>query len=354
MHYQKRRPPEGARPGTLILPEGAPAPRLRVLRYGPESFEERDLEDAREIDGLLEEGQVLWLDVQGLGDEATLRHLAEVFRVHPLALEDIVNAPQRPKSHAYEHNHLLITRHLELHDDVTLRQEQVSLLVGEGYVVSFQEDYSDAFAIVRERLKSGHNLFRETGADYLAYALIDTIIDSYYPVLERLSDHLERLDARVLDPKADAIAALSQAKHTITQLRRVLWPQRDVMNRITRDDVRFLSPRVRLFFRDVHDHTEHAVEVVESFREVVTSQMSVYLSVVSNRTNNIMRVLTIISTIFIPLTFISGVYGMNFRHMPELQQPWGYPAVLLFMLVISLGQLLLFWRMGWLRSSQRG
>src|SRR5690606_27636971 len=126
------------------------------------------------------------------------------------------------------------------------------------------------------------------------------------------------------------------------------------MNRITRDDVRFLSPRVRLFFRDVHDHTEHAVEVVESFREVVTSQMSVYLSVVSNRTNNIMRVLTIISTIFIPLTFISGVYGMNFRHMPELQQPWGYPAVLLFMLVISLGQLLLFWRMGWLRSSQRG
>lgn len=354
MHYQKRRPPEGARPGTLMLPEGAPAPRLQVIRYAHDSFEERALADVREIDTLLEEGKVLWLDVQGIGDEATLRHLAEVFRIHPLALEDIVNAPQRPKSHAYEHNHLIITRYLELHDGVELRQEQVSLLVGEGYIVTFQEYCGDGFDMVRERLRGGHNLFREAGADYLAYALIDTIIDSYYPVLEQLSEHLERLDGRVLDPKVDAIAELREAKHTITRLRHVLWPQRDVMNRIARDDVRFLTPRVRIFFRDVHDHTEHAVEVVESFREVVTSQMSVYLSVVSNRTNNIMRVLTIISTIFIPLTFIVGVYGMNFRNMPELTQPWGYPAVLLVMLFISLVQLALFWRMGWLRSGQRG
>ncbi len=354
MHFKKRRPPRGARPGTLVLPDDALSPKLRVIRYDSESLDEHDLSDVEELPALLAPGKVLWLDVQGLGDEALLKRLGEIFRIHPLALEDIVNTPQRPKSDAYEHNHLIITRYLALLDTPELEQEQVSVLVGDGYIVTFQEYYGDNFDPVRERLRSGHTVIRAAASDYLAYALVDAIIDAYYPVLEGLSDYIEELDERVLtEASRDSLAELTEMKRTLTRLRHVLWPQRDVMNRIARDEVPFLSAKVRLFFRDVYDHTEHAAEVVESFREVVTNQMNVYLSVLSNRTNDVMRVLTIMSTIFIPLTFLAGVYGMNFQDMPELVHPWGYPTLLIAMGVISMAQLLFFWRLGWIGWPRR-
>lgn len=354
MHFKKRRPPRGARPGTLVIGENAQAPKMRVMHYDHESFEEHDVTDPAELERLLQPGKVTWLDVQGLGDEALLRRLAEIFKIHPLAIEDVVNAPQRPKSDAYEHNHLLITRYITVKEVPELEQEQVSVLIGDGYVITFQERYGDNFDPVRERLRSGHHLFRNTGPDYLAYALIDAIIDAYYPVLEELSDYIEELGEAVLtEASVQSLEDLGELKHTLTQLRRVMWPQRDVMNRVVRDDVPFITPKVRLFFRDVYDHTLQATEVVESFREVVTSQMNTYLSVVSNKTNDVMRVLTIMSTIFIPLTFLAGIYGMNFRHMPELEHSWGYPTLLLVMGCISFGQLAFFWRLGWIGRSRR-
>lgn len=354
MHFKKRRPPRGARPGTLVIGDDASAPRMRVIKYDGSALEERDLKDPDELASMLEPGKIVWLDVQGLGDEALLKRLADIFKMHPLAIEDVVNAPQRPKSDSYEHNHLLITRYITAPQLPALEQEQVSVLVGEGYVVTFQEKYGDNFDPVRDRLRSGHTIIRSATSDYLAYALVDAIIDGYYPVLEQLSDYIEELDEAVLEnATSETLSSLAEMKHTLTQLRRTMWPQRDAMNRVVRDDNPFISPKVRVFFRDVLDHTQQATEVVESFREVVTSQMNTYLSVVSNRTNDVMRVLTIISTIFIPLTFLAGIYGMNFRYMPELEQRLAYPALLLAMGVICLAQLAFFWRRGWLGGSRK-
>lgn len=353
MHFKKLRPPRGARPGTLAISADAQPPAMRVMHYDHESFEEHVVDDPDELERLLEPGKVTWLDVQGLGDEALLLRLSEIFKIHPLAIEDIVNAPQRPKSHAYEHNHLLITRYITMSEPPAVEQEQVSVLIGADYVITFQERSGDNFDPVRERLRNGTSLFRNTGPDYLGYALVDAIIDGYYPVLEELSDYIEELDQAVLEHASlKSLEDLGELKHTLTQLRRLMWPQRDVMNRVVRDDVPFITPQVRLFFRDVYDHTLQATEVVESYREVVTSQMNTYLSVVSNKTNDVMRVLTIMSTIFIPLTFLAGIYGMNFRHMPELEHNWGYPTLLLVMAFISLGQLAFFWRLGWIARAR--
>lgn len=327
---------------------------MRVMHYDERVLEEHDITDPEELERLIEPDKVMWLDVQGLGDEALLQRLAQTFKIHPLAIEDIVNAPQRPKSDAYEHNHLIITRYITIKEVPTLEEEQVSVLIGDGYVITFQERYGDNFDPVRDRLRTGHHLFRSAGPDYLAYALVDAIIDGFYPVLEELGEYIEELDTEVLDEATPrTLEDLAEMKHTLTQLRRVMWPQRDVMNRVVRDDVPFISPKVRLFFRDVHDHTQQATEVVESFREVVSSQMNTYLSVVSNKTNDVMRVLTMMSSIFIPLTFLAGIYGMNFKVMPELEHPTGYPAVLVVMGLIAVAQLLFFWRLGWIRRARK-
>lgn len=348
--FHKRHPPVGARPGTLAVPPGALPPRIQRIHYGPDGVEEGAVTDPAQIRPP-PPGQtgVTWIDVQGLGDEQLLRRLGERFGLHPLALEDLVNAPQRPKIEEYHDQLLLITRMARLRGRVLLDAEQVGLVLGTGYVLSFQEHYGDVLDPVRVRIREGLGPIRSAGADYLAYALLDTIVDGYYPVLEEVSETLARLEERILThPGARSLNRLNRVKGLLLGLRRGIWPQREALNRLLRDGSRFISADVRVYLRDTYDHAAQVVDVVDSHRELVAGLLNTYLSALGNRTNEVMKLLTIMASIFIPLTFLAGIYGMNFEAMPELRSPWGYPALLGVMALTAGGMLFHFRRRGWL------
>ncbi len=348
--FRKRHPPVGARPGTLVMEPGALPPRIHMIRYRADGVEEGPVTDPETL-GPPPAGQpgVIWIDVQGLGDEKILRRLGERFGLHPLALEDMVNAPQRPKIEDYPHQLLLITRMARLEGAFEVDAEQVGLVLGPGYVLSFQERYGDVLDPVRVRLREGLGPMRSSGADYLAYALLDTIVDGYYPVLEHLGEVLARLEEQILTrPGRRTLARLNRLKVVLLGLRRGIWPQREALNRLLRDGSQFMSPEVRMYLRDTYDHAAQVVDVVDSHLELVAGLLNTYLSALGNRTNEVMKVLTIMASIFIPLTFLAGIYGMNFEAMPELHSPWGYPALLVVMVLTAIGMLIYFRRRGWL------
>jgi magnesium transporter len=352
--FRKRHPPVGARPGTLVLDERAAKPRIRVITYGPDHLDERDVEDPSLLqeDG---EGRVTWVDVQGLGDEAVLRKIAEVYKVHPLALEDLVNVPQRPKVEQYEHHLLLIVRMMRLAGDSALDQEQLSILVGQRYILTIQERYGDVFDPVRARIRQGGPVFRSSGPDYLAYALIDAVIDGYFPVLETFGERLAKLEDEILDEaQPKAVAYIHHAKHELLAMRRAVWPLREVIGSLMRDELPFVSEKINVHLRDCYDHCVQIIDVIESYRELAGGLMDAHLSSVANRQNEVMKTLTIMASIFIPLSFLAGLYGMNFDNMPELHFAWAYPALLLVMLAVGAGMVVYFARKGWLGGSPRG
>lgn len=350
MLFRKRHPPAGSRPGTLAIAEDARPPEIRVIAYTRHTVQDAMVEDVSAIPALLANHAVAWVDVQGMGDEALLRQLADTFQLHPLALEDAVNVPQRPKSEMYEEHYLYITRMTMLRSATDeLDTEQVSIFIGRNYVLTLQERCGDVFDPVRERIRSGVGALRQSGPDYLAYALIDTIIDSYYPVLERIGEHLEELEEKALTQATrSTLREIYATKRQLLNMRRAVWPQRDAVNTLIRDDSTLISPAVRVFLRDCYDHTVQLIDVTETFRELCGNLLDLYLSAVSMRTNDVMKLLTIVSTIFIPLTFLAGIYGMNFEAMPELHMHWAYPALLVSMLVIGIAMLFFFRRRGWL------
>jgi magnesium transporter len=348
--FRKRHPPAGARPGTLVVAENALPPRIHVTQYGREDVRELDVTGVQDWPALIHPERVTWIDVQGLGDEDLLRKMAEQFRIHPLALEDVVNTPQRPKAEEYDEHLLLITRMVRLISAYDIDREQVTILLGNHYVISFQEHYGDVLDPVRQRIRDARSPVRAHLADFLAYTVLDTIIDGYYPVMEALSDRLERLEDRVLtgNPTRTTLDRLNRVKNDLIVLRRSLWPQLESLNRVLRDPNRFLCEEVRVYLRDTTDHCAQLVDVLDSNRELINGLLNTYLSIVGNRTNEVMKVLTIMASIFIPLTFVAGVYGMNFEHMPELHSRWGYPAALAFMVLASGALLLYFRRRGWI------
>jgi magnesium transporter len=347
-----RKPPVGAKPGTLAIDPQAPKPKLRVTAYAEEQIEEQDLQGTDGLREIQARGMKLWIDVQGLGDEETLRALGEMFSIHPLALEDIVHIPIRPKAEPYDDNLLIVSRMLRHSEGATIDTEQVCIIVGRDYVLTFQEDYGDVLDAVRHRLQVPKSLMRRHGSDYLAYAILDTIIDAYYPVIETLGDRLEELEELVLtEASPETLRDLTEIKGTLLRLRRAVAPQREAVNSMIRDECEFISDTVRVYLRDTYDHIVQTSEAVESARELVGGLMGTYLSVVSNRMNEVMKVLTIIASIFIPVTFLAGVYGMNFDHMPELHQRWAYPSLIAVMVIIGVGMLVYFWRKGWLGRS---
>ncbi len=351
--FRKRHPPVGARPGTLVVPEGSPTPRVHVIRYAADAIDETD---AIDLDaGAADDGRITWVDVQGLGDEALLRKIGAAFHIHPLALEDIVNAPQRPKAEEYEYHLLWITRMASLPADTGLDVEQVAVLVGKNYVLSFQERYGDCLDPVRMRLREGVGPIRRSGPDYLAYAIVDTIVDAYYPVLERVSARIERIERRVMvRPSPRMLDRINQVKSDLALLRRGIWPQQETVARLLKDPGRFISADVQVYLRDTYDHCAQLVDVVDSHRELANGLVNTYLSALGNRTNEVMKVLTIMASIFIPLTFLAGVYGMNFHDMPELNARWAYPIVLVVMAATAGGMLFYFRRKGWLGGGDRG
>lgn len=348
MIFRKRHPPVGSRPGTLVVPAGAVSPRVSIIRYGPDGIEAIESGHPGSLRSTVVPGKVTWIDVQGLGDETLLRGIGDAFSLHPLALEDIVNAPQRPKAEEFTDHLLLVTRMAQLAGEY-LEVEQVAVVVGKGWLLSFQEKYGDVLDPVRRRLREGLGPMRASGADYLAYAIVDTIVDAYYPVIEALSDRIERLEDRVMtSPTRRILTQINAVRTDLVLLRRGVLPQREALGRLLREPGRFLSPEIGPYLRDTFDHCDQLAEVIDSHRELVNGLTNTYLTLLSNKTNDVMRVLTIMASIFIPLTFLAGIYGMNFDYMPELHTRWAYPLVIGLMVLVALGMLYFFQRRGWL------
>lgn len=349
----------GSIPGTLNIPPGATFPCIHLIDYNAARADRVRLATPESCVPYLDTESVSWVDVQGLGSEDVLKRLGQVFALHPLVLEDIVNVPQRPKVEEYEDQLLIIARMVVPTDDERgFFSEQVSFILGKHYLLTVQEETeSDTFQSARDRIRYNRGMIRKHGADYLAYALLDTIIDGFYPVLEDYGERLEDLeDEVVLRPTRKTIQEIYNLKRELLALRRAIWPQRDAINQLIRDRSHLISPEVRVYLRDCYDHAVQVMDMVESYRELTSGMMDVYMSSVSNRMNEVMKLLTVVSSIFIPLTFIAGVYGMNFDpdaspwNMPELDWYWGYPAVLLGMGTIALFLIVFFWRKGWFQD----
>ncbi len=355
----RRRPASvGSAPGTLRLPEDAPPPAIHVSRFSPAALEEFDVERVTDLAKVREGWPVVWIDVVGFGQGPELEALRDQLGLHPLAVEDVVSVGQRPKVDTYDEHLFIVTRmaHPDTEDAEggLASTEQLSMFLGHGWVLTVQEQAGDCFEGVRRRMREGSGRMRARGADYLAYTLLDSIVDSYFPVLDRIGDHLEELEETVLeDPDPGAAQAVHRARRSLIALRKSIVPHRDAVQVLAREEHTLITPETGLFLRDVYDHVLRITDLVETYRELTSDLMSVYLTVVSNRMNEIMKVLTVIATIFIPLGFIAGVYGMNFDraskwNMPELGWPFGYEFALGLMVMVAGGLLLWMWRRGWL------
>jgi magnesium transporter len=349
--FHKIHPPAGSRPGTLAVPPGSPPPAVYVTSYDRDGVEEVRVDDPAALAPFAHGERTCWIDVQGLGDEAVLRRIGEVFDLHPLALEDAVNVPQRAKSEPYDEHQLIVARMPIVAPDGHVDTPQVCLLVGPRWLLTFQERRFGFFDPVRQRIRAGLGPIRTLGPDYLAYALIDTLVDGYYPVAEDLSCRLEELEDDIEDvPGPHVLGAIHRIRRQLVVLRRIGWPQREAIRALVREETPFVTEGVRTYLRDTHDHIAQIMELVDSTHELAVGLSEVYLSHVSQRTNEVMKVLTIMASIFIPLTFIAGVYGMNFEYMPELGQRNAYFAVLAAMVAVAAGMLLYFRHLGWLGS----
>jgi magnesium transporter len=347
--FRKRHPKVGARPGTLVIPEDAPSPKIHVVSFNADGIREEDLEDSEKLSQAFDESTVTWIDVRGFGDEAAIRKIGEIFSLHPLAIEDVVNAPQRPKAETYDDQLLLIVRAVRSLGDGATDLQQVSIILGKNYVLTFQERYGDVLDPVLRRIRAGKGPILRRGSDYLAYVVFDTVVDGYYLVLESVGDALEQFEEVVIsNPSPSLLRRLNQTKNQLVNLRRSIWPQREAVNSLIRDDNPLITDEVRVYLRDTYDHCVQTTEVVEMYREMVTGLMNTYLSSIANRTNDVMKVLTIMASIFIPLTFMAGIYGMNFENMPELHVRWAYPVLWCAMICTAAGMTVYFWRKGWI------
>jgi magnesium transporter len=348
---QKRSRKAGLPPGTLVHigEKKSETVKITVFEYDENHFQERQVAKAEEVP-IAPEPCVTWVDVGGVHKIEVLESFGKLFGLHPLLLEDIANTDQRPKLDDYGSYGYVVVKMLyegERHGDIVV--EQVSLVYGDNFLLSFQENGGDVFQAVKDRLRSGKGRLRHAGSDYLLYALIDSIVDRYFGVLETVGERIEALqDLVVSNPQPETLREIHALKRQLLFLRRSVWPLRDVINNLSRAEGHFMQESTKVFFRDVYDHVVQIVDTVESLREMVSSMLEIYLSSVSYRLNAVMKVLTIITTIFMPLSFIASIYGMNFEHMPELRSTWGYPAVLLTMAAIGAAMLFFFKRKNWL------
>ncbi|MDH3535111.1 MAG: magnesium/cobalt transporter CorA [Gammaproteobacteria bacterium] len=357
-YFMKRYHPPGTSPGTLQQARkvsGAPL-RLYLMDYTDTEFTELELGAAEEARDYLERDTVTWIHVQGDAEAETMRQLGKLFGLHHLALEDVINSGQRPKVDDYKDQLFVVMAHPFKEDNPTnVVMAQLSIFIGHNFLISFHPGANDPFDPVRKRLREHAGRIRQKGSDYLLYALIDLVIDEGFPVLELLGDEIEALEEELLDrPTRDSLHRLHHLKRTMLIVRRMLWPQREILNRLMHDENGIIAAENQVYYRDCYDHTIQIMDLVETYRDMVSGLLDIYLSSVSYRLNEIMRVLTIIATIFIPLTFIVGVYGMNFSNnespwaMPELRWYYGYPLVWLLMIVILAGMLFYFRRKKWL------
>lgn len=349
--------PPGTAPGTLSVDPQAPPSRIEVIKVSAEAVSGPDPVAPAALPAADPAAGLLWVNVEGLGDHEALAAVAGAFNLHPLAIEDTVNLHQRPKFEDYDSHHFIVLRMPAgpVAEATALSTEQLAICFGPGFVVTFQERPGDVFAPVRHRLRNEAGTMRRRGADYLSYALIDAVVDAYFPVLEALGERAEALEDAVIGaPETAHVAEIHALRHELMMLRRAVWPMRDLLAAMLRDDSTLITDHTRLYLRDCHDHAIQLIDLIESYREIASGLIDIHLSSVANRTNEVMRLLTLIATIFIPLTFIVGVYGMNFNpeagwwNMPELNWRYGYPAVMLGMLGVALALVWWFRRKGWI------
>ncbi|MBD3426791.1 MAG: magnesium/cobalt transporter CorA [Candidatus Omnitrophica bacterium] len=341
----------GMAPGTLTHVGDKKDTKVNIsfFDYDRENITEKSAAVADECAPLKGKKTVSWINVDGVHDAGIIENIGKSFGIHPMVLEDIMNTSQRPKFEDLG-DYLFIVIKMIYYRQKSKRVvvEQVSLILGENFVISFQEEEGDVFEAVRDRLKRSKGRVRTEGADFLAYALMDSVIDSYFSVLEGIGESIESLEEKVVSgSRAEDIADIHALKRDMIFLRRSIWPLREVISGILRAESGLVKSSTGLYFRDIYDHTIQVVDTIESFRDFVSGILDIYLSSLSNRMNEVMKVLTIFAAIFIPLTFIAGIYGMNFKYMPELELKWGYFAVLGFMALVGVGMLAYFKRKKW-------
>lgn len=336
---------------TLYIGDKAPVDAvMSLIQYDQTeaTFVTPDYEE--EIIAMLEDGMVNWININGLGNQELIKHLGGVFKLDSLTIEDIFNTKHRPKIEDFGHYILIVTKMLNLKVDGTIEYEQVALVLTRTAVLTFQENPGDCFGPVRERIRMGTGRIRRLKSGYLAYALLDVIVDKYFVLLEVLGDRLEECESGSISTRtADGFMAdLQDIKSDLNKLRRILWPVRDSISDLLHSESELFDSGIDPFLRDLQENSVQVIEALESYRETVSGIQEVYLASVSNRMNEVMKVLTIISTIFIPLTFIAGIYGMNFRYMPELEQTWAYPVVLGVMCLLCIVMVIFFKKKKWI------
>jgi len=356
-----KRTPPGASPGSINLAEDAPKPRLTITSFGMDHLLEMPVSTLLDIKKRIEQYPNLfhWIEIRGFGDKQLLEDICTEFDIHRLEIEDVINTYQRPKLEEYPDHLFIISRLLSKGKDDMLHNDQLSLFMFSNLVITMQETYEDGFEAIRTRLRAGKTVIRNGVQGYFTYALLDAVVDTYFPILENIGEKLDELeDELFLQPNRASLQKIQSIKRELIVFRRTVFAERDKVNDLLRTNTKFIDDQTRVYLRDTYDHTIQVMDLVESYKEITASLMDIYLSSVSNRMNQIMKVLAVISTIFIPLTFIVGVYGMNFAdvdpltnqalpmNMPELYHPLGYVGVMLFMLIIVVIQLLVFWRKG--------
>ena len=349
---QKKSQTIGLSPGSLIhLGERREEKiKLSIIDYDPENLNVRELRSVEEAYSFRESSTVSWLNIAGLHDTDSLQKIGNHFGIHPLVMEDVLNTGHQPKSEIYDNYLFFIIKMITYKDEKKrLEYEQVSLVLGENFLISFQEKDGDLFNPVRQRIETTKGRLRRQGADYLLYALLDVIVDNYYLVLEKLATNIEDLEARALtEPEKELVHEIQILKSEVVLLRKSVWPLREAIDDMMVEDSSLITSFTLPYLHDLYDHTIHVIDTIETFRDMISGLMDVYLSSLSIRMNDIMKVLTIIATIFIPLTFIAGIYGMNFANMPELNWSLGYPLIWLIMLATSGALLLYFKKKGWI------
>ncbi len=350
---KKRSAKAGLPPGSLVHigAKKVGATRIRILDYDEHAVREREKAAVEDCLPFCSTDSVTWIDIEGLQEVGLLDRLGSAYGLHPLILEDILNTDQRPKSDDMDGYIYVVLKMLDF-DPATLEivSEQVSIVFGRNYVISLQEGREgDLFEPLRERIRGGKGRIRKLGPDYLAYSLLDTIIDHYFLILEKFAERIEALEeGLVSDPTPEILRQIHRLKREMIFLRKSAWPLREVVNALEKSESELIRPATKIFLRDIYDHAIHIIDSIETYREMLSSMLDIYLSSVSNRMNQVMKVLTIIATIFMPLTFIAGIYGMNFRFMPEIGWRWAYPLVLLAMAGVAGVMIYFFRKKNWL------
>ncbi len=349
---KKRSKKAGLPPGTLIHigERKTEEIKITIMDYDETQFQEKEAKTFEECFPYKGRPTVTWINVDGIHQVQTLEKLGECFELHPLTLEDILNTDQRPKIEDFG-EYMYVVLKMFSYDDKSneILIEQVSLILGANFVLSFQENVGDVFNPIRERIRSGKGKIRKMGADYLVYALLDAIVDNYFIILEKIGEQIEFLEEKlVINPVPETLNIIHKLKKEMLFFRKSVWPLREVISVLERGESQFIKGSTKIFLRDVYDHNIQIIDTIETLREMLSGMLDIYLTGISNRLNAVMKVLTIIATIFMPLTFIAGVYGMNFKFMPELEWRWGYPLILFVMIAIGILMLFYFKRKKWL------